>query len=123
MSPTNREPALPDGGARRIGSADLQLLDASGFEALQELARHGYAPHPQPLPNSTGILLRHKVSADLVLYPDGTIRVPPNQALKGDAPGGPSIRRVSWRRGLLFLFGLIGYTVIAAIIIINLTAN
>lgn len=124
MSPANHELLVSENELNRTGADDVvQHLHASGFEALKELSRHGYRPSPQPLPNSTGVLVQHKAAPDLVVYPDGTIRVPGTQSLKGDAPAAYPSPRVSWRRGLLFLFVLIAYTALSAIIVINLIAD
>jgi hypothetical protein len=115
---------MPENMLEEVGTIEPQSLQVRGFETLQELVRHGYRPDSQPSAGGNGILLRHAIAPDVVLYPDGRLALPLNQQVKIAVPvRQESQRRISWRRGLTFLFFLLAYTFISAVVIINLTAD
>ena len=91
-----------------------------GFKTLQELIRHGYEADPNGS-KAGGILVRHSTAPDLVVQPDGVIRLAEKQSVKQQPTS--VVQKISWRRGVLFLFLLAAYTLISAFIIINITAD
>lgn len=124
MTPADHKPLVAAAPPRPGAADDLERLPSTGFEAMKQLSRHGYAPDPQGVADSGGVLMRHRSAPDLIVYPDGTVRLAPTQSLNSsDAPASRRMPRVSWGRGLLFLFVLVVYTAISAIIAINLIAD
>ena len=98
-------------------------LQRGGFDALQELTRHGYVPDPATRTVGDGLLLRHRTSPDLILRPDGMIEIPAGQPLKqapvDPAPKPPRKRR--WGRMFLIIAGLVAYTGLAIAVIVGIT--
>lgn len=114
---------MTDNALKTIEADVATALEARGFKALQELSRHGYAPDPRDISESGALLIRHATGPDLLLRPDGTIELPENQPVKSAGAEPASRRTISWRRAALFLLGLVLYTLVSAVVIINLTAN
>lgn len=98
----------------------LKPSTAQGFDRLQELMRHGYAPDPRPNGSSGGLLLRHEFAPDLILRPDGSVDVPVGQALKmRPVPAtAPPKRKRRWLRSFFILVGLAMYTMFALAILV-----
>lgn len=97
-------------------------MQRGGFDALQELTRHGYVPDPDARTEGDGLLLRNRTAPDLVLRPNGVIQIPPGQPLKRALTDvGPEPRQKRrWGRMFLIIVGLVIYTLIAIAIVAGL---
>jgi hypothetical protein len=83
-----------------LPSGETRVIDS-----LRELVRNGYVADPDAPIEAEGILLRHDVAPDLVLFADGRIELPVGPLPKrGSAkPKTKAEKRISWRRTLLVL--------------------
>ena len=79
--------------------------EARVIESLRELTRNGYVADPDAPAEGEGILLRHDVAPDLVLFGDGRIELPSRPIAKRAAgkPKAKGDKRISWRRTFLVL--------------------
>ena len=92
------------GGRTVVKNPERHVLDSQKDRVVQELERHGYVAEPNPAGSPGRAIYRHPVAPSLLVCDDGRIELPGGQpATQALMLSQPPLKRIRWRRSLLFL--------------------